>query len=100
MASTEVPFSIRFTRAQVEKIARVAEVEDRSQASVVRRAVDALDDRALDPQTAVTLGQELQFSGGEKFIVTVAGTTAGSLPAAPAVGATVADGSATLRRER
>ena len=66
MASTEVPFSIRFTRAQVEKIARVAEVEDRSQASVVRRAVDALDDRALDPQTAVTLGQELQFSGGEK----------------------------------
>ena len=45
MASTEVPFSVRLTQAQVEKIARVAEIEDRSQASVIRRAVDALDDR-------------------------------------------------------
>jgi hypothetical protein len=27
--------------------------------------------------TAVTLGQEIQFTGGEKFVVTVAGTTAG-----------------------
>ena len=50
--------------------------------------------------TAVTLGQELQFAGGEKFVVTIAGTTAASPPAAPAVGATVADGGATLRRER
>lgn len=50
--------------------------------------------------TAVTLNQEIQFSGGEKFIVTVAGTTAASAPGVPAVGATVADGTATLRREK
>jgi hypothetical protein len=50
--------------------------------------------------TAVTLGQEIQFTGGEKFVVTVAGTTAASPPAAPAVGATVADGTATLLRTK
>lgn len=50
--------------------------------------------------TAVALGQEIQFTGGEKFITTVAGTTAAGPPAAPAIGATVADGTATLRRER
>jgi hypothetical protein len=50
--------------------------------------------------TAVTLNQELQFTGGEKFIVTVAGTTAAGPPAAPAVGATVADGTATLLRQK
>jgi hypothetical protein len=50
--------------------------------------------------TAVTLGQEIQFVGGEKFVVTIAGTTAGAPPTAPAIGATVVDGGATLRRER
>jgi hypothetical protein len=50
--------------------------------------------------TAVTLNQELQFTGGEKFIVTIAGTTAAAPPSAPAVGATVADGTATLRRQK
>lgn len=50
--------------------------------------------------TAVTLGQEIQFTGGEKFVVTVAGTTAASPPTAPAVGATVADGTATLLRQK
>lgn len=50
--------------------------------------------------TAVTVGQELQFAGGEKFIVTVAGTTAAAPPAAPAVGATVVDGTATLLRQK
>ena len=50
--------------------------------------------------TAATLGQEIQFTGGEKFVVTIAGTTAAGPPAAPAVGASVADGTATLRRER
>jgi hypothetical protein len=49
--------------------------------------------------TAVTTGQELQFVG-EKFVVVTPGTTAASAPGAPAVGLTVADGSATLRRER
>jgi hypothetical protein len=50
--------------------------------------------------TAVTLNQELQFTGGEKFIVTVAGTTAAAPPTAPAVGATVVDGTATLLRQK
>jgi hypothetical protein len=50
--------------------------------------------------TAVTLNQEIQFTGGEKFTVTVAGTTAASAPSAPAVGATVADGTATLLRTK
>jgi hypothetical protein len=50
--------------------------------------------------TAVTLGQELQFTGGEKFVVTVAGTTAAAPPTAPAVGATVVDGTATLLRQK
>jgi hypothetical protein len=50
--------------------------------------------------TAVSLGQEIQFTGGEKFVVTVAGTTAASPPTAPAVGATVVDGTATLLRQK
>ena len=50
--------------------------------------------------TAVALGQELQFTTNEKFVVTIAGTTAASPPAAPAVGATVADGTATLLRQK
>ena len=50
--------------------------------------------------TAVTLNQELSFAGGNKFIVTVAGTTAASEPGSPAVGATVADGGATLLRQK
>lgn len=50
--------------------------------------------------TAVTLGQEIQFSGGEKFTVTVAGTTDETPPSAPAVGETVADGTATLLRTK
>src|SRR5262245_48545763 len=50
----------------------------------------------------VTLGQEIQFTGGEKFTVTTLGdgTLAGSAPAAPAVGATVNDGGVTLTRTR
>ena len=50
--------------------------------------------------TAVTLGQELQFAGGTKYTVTIAGTTAASEPSPPAVGATVADGTATLLRTK
>ena len=50
--------------------------------------------------TAVALGAELQFVGGEKFTVTIAGTTAASPPAAPAVNASIADGTATLLRTR
>jgi hypothetical protein len=50
--------------------------------------------------TAVALGAELQFAGGTKYTVTVAGTTAASEPTPPAVGATVADGTATLLRTK
>jgi hypothetical protein len=50
--------------------------------------------------TAVTLGQELQFAGGTKYVVTVAGTTAAAEPGAPAVNATVVDGTATLLRTK
>jgi hypothetical protein len=50
--------------------------------------------------TAVVVGQEIQFLTGEKFIVTIQGTTAASAPSVPAVGATVADGTATLLRQK
>lgn len=50
--------------------------------------------------TAVTLNQEIQFLTGEKFTVTIAGTTAAAPPTVPAVGATVADGTATLLRTK
>ena len=50
--------------------------------------------------TAYALNTELAFVDGKKFVVTVAGTTAVAEPAAPAVNATVADGTATLRRTK
>jgi hypothetical protein len=59
----------------------------------LRRAVRA-------NSTAVTLGAELQFTTGEKFVVTVAGTTAASPPSVPAVAVLVSDGTATLLRTR
>jgi hypothetical protein len=49
---------------------------------------------------AVTLNQEIQVTDGKKYLVTVAGTTGASDPTPPAVGATVADGTATLRRQK
>jgi hypothetical protein len=71
---------------------------------VTTSTVDALG-RALRRDirantTAVTLNQEIQFAGGTKYIVTIAGTTAASEPSVPAVGATVADGTATLLRQK
>jgi hypothetical protein len=50
--------------------------------------------------TAVSLGQLIQFTTGQDFTVTTAGTTAASPPTVPAVGATVADGTAVLTRTR
>jgi hypothetical protein len=50
--------------------------------------------------SAVTLGQEIAVTDGKEYTVTVAGTTGASDPTPPAVGATVADGSATLLRTR
>lgn len=50
--------------------------------------------------TAVALNAEIQFTGGEKFRVTTAGTTAAAAPAAPAVGANVTDGTAVLNRTK
>jgi hypothetical protein len=57
--------------------------------------------RVLRPvSAAVTLNQEIQVTGGQKYVVTVAGTTGASDPTPPAVGSTVVDGTATLRRQR
>lgn len=50
--------------------------------------------------TAYTLNTELAYVDGKKFTVTTAGTTAASEQAAPAVGATVADGTAVLTRTK
>lgn len=49
---------------------------------------------------AVTLGQEIQVTDGKKYVVTIAGTTGATDPTPPAVGATVADGTATLLRQK
>ena len=50
---------------------------------------------------AVTLNQEVQATaGGQKYIVTIAGTTGAADPTQPAVGATVADGTATYLRQK
>ena len=48
--------------------------------------------------TAVTLGQVIESAAGVVYEVTVAGTTAGTAPTAPGVGATVVSGTATLRQ--
>lgn len=50
--------------------------------------------------TAYALGAELQFTGGEKFVVKTAGTTAAAPPTVPAVGADVTDGTAVLTRQK
>jgi hypothetical protein len=50
--------------------------------------------------TAYALGDEIQFAAGSKYVVTVAGTSAASAPSPPAVGATVADGTVTLLRQK
>lgn len=50
---------------------------------------------------AVTLGQEVQYADGTKYVVKTAGTTHATVaPASPAVGADVTDGTAVLTRTR
>jgi hypothetical protein len=57
--------------------------------------------RVIRPiSAAVTLNQEIQVTDGKKYIVTVAGTTGATDPTPPAVGSTVADGGATLLRQK
>jgi hypothetical protein len=57
--------------------------------------------RVIRPiSAAVTLGQEIQVTDGKKYIVTVAGTSGATDPTPPAVGSTVADGTATLLRQK
>lgn len=48
--------------------------------------------------TAYTLGGYVEFSTGELFQCTVAGTSAAAQPSVPANGATVVDGTATWLR--
>jgi hypothetical protein len=50
--------------------------------------------------TAYTTNTEIAYADGKKFIVSVAGTSSSGLPTAPAVGATVADGTATILRTK
>lgn len=50
--------------------------------------------------SAVTLNQEIAVTDGKKYIVTIAGTSGATDPTPPAVGATVADGTATLLRQK
>lgn len=47
-----------------------------------------------------TLAQEVQFTGGSKYVVKTAGTAAGSPPSVPSVGADVTDGTAVLTRTK
>ena len=49
---------------------------------------------------AATLGQEIQFTGGTKYVVKTAGTLAGSAPSIPDVGDDVTDGTAVLTRTK
>ena len=50
--------------------------------------------------TAYALNTEIAFTGGNKYYVSTAGTTAVSPPTEPAVGATVTDGTAVLTRTK
>ena len=50
--------------------------------------------------TAYAQGVEIQFTGGTKYVVKTAGTTAGSAPSVPALGADVTDGTAVLTRTK
>jgi hypothetical protein len=50
--------------------------------------------------TAYTTSTEIAFANGDKYIVSVAGTSSSGAPAAPSVGATVTDGGAVLLRTK
>src|SRR5215216_4318301 len=57
--------------------------------------------RVIRPvSSAVTLNQEISVTDGKKYVVTVAGTSGATDPTPPAVGSTVADGTATLLRQK
>lgn len=71
---------------------------------VTTSTVDSLGRSLVAPvrinSTAYTLGNLVEFSTGELFVCTVAGTSAASQPAVPANGATVVDGTATWTRQQ
>ena len=48
--------------------------------------------------TAYAVGAQVYLAGGAELICTVAGTSAGTPPTAPSVGATVVDGTVTWKR--
>lgn len=50
--------------------------------------------------TAYATGTEFAYVDGKKFTVTTGGTTAAAEPGAPAVGASTADGTATILRTK
>ena len=81
------------TVASLDFLSRATTSTVDSMGRALRRSVRANN-------TAVTLGQEIQFTGGTKYVVKTAGTTAGSAPSVPAVGADVTDGTAVLTRTK
>lgn len=58
----------------------------------------ALTSSAWAAETVYTVGTEVELAGGADLVCTVAGTSHTSAPTAPAVGATVTDGTVTWRR--
>ena len=50
--------------------------------------------------TAYTTSTEIAFANGNKYIVSVAGTSSSGVPVEPAVGATVTDGGAVILRTK
>ena len=81
------------TSASLDFLGRATTSTADSMGRPLRRAVRA-------NSTAVTLNQEISFSGGKKYRVSIAGTTAASPPTEPAVGETVTDGTAVLTRTK
>jgi len=50
VTAKETALTVRFSEAQRAKLARLAEIEDRSQGAVIRRAVDQLDAPPAEPE--------------------------------------------------
>lgn len=71
---------------------------------VTTSTVDSLGRTLLAPvranTTAYTLGNLVEFTTGELFLCTTAGTSTAAQPSVPANGATVADGTVTWTRQQ
>jgi predicted transcriptional regulator len=50
VTAKETALTVRFSEAQGAKLARLAEIEDRSKSAVIRRAVDRLGSPPAEPE--------------------------------------------------